>query len=71
MADNGNVIHKIENSERTFAENLQFYHVYDETEGHLLFTEHELERAKTRGQRKALMINQAIVDDDPWWKVWA
>ena len=33
MADNGDVVHKISNSERTFAENLEFYHVYDETEG--------------------------------------
>jgi len=71
MADNGNVVYKIDNSERTFAEDLEYYHVFDDTIGHLLFTEHEIEDARERAQRKAMMIHQAVVDDDPWWKVWA
>ena len=71
MADDGNIVYKIDNSERIFGEDLEYYHVFDDTRGHLLFTEHEIEDARERAQRKAMMIHQAVVDDDPWWKVWA
>ena len=30
MADNGSVIYKIDNSHRTFAEDLEYYHVFDD-----------------------------------------
>ena len=75
MANDNNPLNKVDNTLRSngigsFKENSYYYHTFDPDHGHLLFTESAVSEAKVRGDRKILMINQAVPDDDPWWKVW-
>ena len=53
-----------------YRESTYYYHTYDSEHGHLLFTEHELDRAKDRVSRKNMVLDYIETEPDPWWKVW-
>lgn len=53
-----------------YRESTYYYHTYDSEHGHLLFTEHELDRAKDRVSRKKMVLDYIETEPDPWWKVW-
>ena len=74
MADAG-ILSRVTNTNMadgigSYKESEYYYHTYDKEHGHLLFTEHELDRAKARVSKKKLVLDYIETEDDPWWKVW-
>ena len=69
--DNGKVLNKVDNLQRIFAEDLEYYHIYDSEHGHLLFTEYDVQYDKDRVSKKQLLLIGIEEENPPWWKVWA
>jgi len=72
---NAGIINRVDNTNLcdgigAYNESTYYYHTYDSEHGHLLFTEHELKRAKDRVMRKKMVLDYIETEPNPWWKVW-